>query len=119
MNHIELGQKGEEIAINYLVSKGYQVKARNFRWNRGEVDLICESQNQLKIIEVKTRVSAYFGAPYLAVNRAKQKQIIRIANYYIQENQIDKEVEFDVVSIVLNSSKMELEHIENAFYPML
>ena len=43
MNHIELGQKGEEIAVTYLVSKGYIIKARNFRWNRGEVDLICES----------------------------------------------------------------------------
>ena len=119
MNHIELGKKGEDLAVNYLISKGYRVKTRNFRWDRGEVDLICESQNRLKIIEVKTRVSTCFGEPYLAVNRAKQKQIIRVANYYIQENNIDKEVDFDVVSIVLNASKMKIEHIENAFYPML
>ncbi|MDG1147201.1 MAG: YraN family protein [Crocinitomicaceae bacterium] len=119
MNHIELGQKGEEIAVTYLVSKGYIIKARNFRWNRGEVDLICESQNRLKIVEVKTRTSNYLGEPYLAVNRSKQRQIIRVANYYIQENKIDKEVEFDVVSIVLNATKTKVEHIENAFYPML
>lgn len=119
MNHIELGQKGEEIAVNYLISKGWKVRSRNFRWKRGEVDIICENHKCLKIVEVKTRFSNYFGEPYLAVNRSKQKQIIAIANHYIQYNMLDMDVEFDVVSIILNQSKMKLEHIENAFYPTL
>jgi putative endonuclease len=119
MNHIELGQKGEDIAVNYLISKGWEIKSRNFKWRKGEIDIICEAQNRLKIIEVKTRNSNYFGEPFLAVNRAKQRQIIGVTNQYIQANEIDKEVEFDVISIILNESKMKLEHIENAFYPTL
>ncbi|MGB0914504.1 MAG: YraN family protein [Crocinitomicaceae bacterium] len=119
MDHIELGRKGEEIASNYLRTKGWEILSSNYKWNRGEVDLVCKVDSCLKIIEVKTRNSSYFGEPHNAVNRKKQKQIIQVANHYIQENSIDLEVEFDVISIVLNQTKMELEHIENAFYPML
>ncbi len=119
MDHIELGKKGEDIAARYLTSKGWKVLEQNFKWNRGELDLICKIGTLIKVVEVKTRNSNYFGEPYLAVNRKKQKQIISVANYYVQKNSIDLEVEFDVVSIVLNQSKMKLDHIENAFYPML
>ncbi|MCH2229677.1 MAG: YraN family protein [Crocinitomicaceae bacterium] len=119
MDHIALGKKGEDVAANYLTSKGWVVLERNYKWNRGELDLICSDQSSLKIVEVKTRNSNYFGEPHMAINRKKQRQIISIANQYVQQNNLDLEVEFDVISIVLSQSKMKLEHIENAFYPML
>ena len=118
MNHIELGKKGETIAANLLISKEYQILDRNYYWKNSEVDIICVKNEMLIIVEVKTRRTSAFGQPYKSVNRNKQRQIIKVTNEYIKLNDIKMEVRFDVISIVLNKGFMNLEHIENAFYPL-
>jgi len=118
MNHIELGKKGETVAANHLISKEYQILDRNYHWKNSEVDIICVKNEMLIIVEVKTRGTSAFGEPYKSVNRNKQRQIIKVTNEYIKLNDIKREVRFDVISIVLNKGFMNLEHIENAFYPL-
>jgi putative endonuclease len=117
MMHTEFGLKGEEVACNLLVSKGYQILDRNFRWSHLEIDIIAKSNDQLIFAEVKTRTTALFGEPYLAVSRAKQKQLIRAANAYIQQKKLESEVRFDVFSIIMNSKETKVDHIEEAFHP--
>lgn len=117
MNHIELGQEGENIAAKFLSNKGYQILTRNFRFKKNEIDIVCEHENQLIIVEVKTRQTAAIGEPYMAVTRNKQKQIIKVANHYVEEMNCKLEVRLDVVSIVLNQYGTKIEHIEDAFYP--
>ena len=82
MKHDELGKWGEAYALNYLLQLGYILQTKNYRFNRMEIDLIMTEGQQLVMIEVKTRHSAEFGEPWRAVNYGKQKQIIRVANYY-------------------------------------
>jgi putative endonuclease len=118
MNHIELGKKGETIAVNHLISNDYHILDRNYRWKNSELDIICVKDDMLIIVEVKTRSTSVFGEPYLSVNRSKQRQLIKVTNKYIELNGINMEVRFDVISIVLNKRSMDLEHIENAFYPL-
>lgn len=118
MTHIELGIFGEELAFNYLHSKNVRIVDRNFRFKKNEIDLIGIQNNQLIIYEVKTRETAEIGEPYKAVTRSKQKQIIAVADYYVKSKNIDLEVRFDVISIVHNSYRTAIEHIENAFFPM-
>ncbi len=117
MNHIELGQEGENIAINFLNEKGYKILTRNYRFKKNEIDIICEYDNQLIIIEVKTRQTATTGEPYKAVTKSKQRQIIKVANKYIEETNCSLEVRLDIISIVLNQYGTTIEHIEDAFYP--
>lgn len=117
MNHIELGQEGEDIAANLLVQKGYQILTRNYRFKKAEIDIVCEFDNQLIIVEVKTRQTAAIGEPYKAVTISKQRQIIKVANKYIEETKCQLEVRLDVISIVLNQYGTRIEHIEDAFYP--
>jgi len=118
MNHIELGQRGEEIAVNYLVNKGFDIIERNYKWKNSEVDIICKKNNLLIVVEVKTRNSIALGEPYLSVTRSKQKQIIKVTNRFIELNDVQEEVQFDVISIILNQHQTKIEHIENAFYPI-
>lgn len=118
MDHIELGQRGEDIAVNFLRTNGYTILDRNYRWGKGEIDVVCKKQEMLVVAEVKTRNSMALGAPYLSVTRAKQRQIIKVANHYLLEKNLDMDVRFDVISIVLNRQLMDLEHIESAFYAM-
>jgi len=118
MNHIELGKRGEEVAVNHLCTKGYEVVERNYKWKNSEVDIICKKNNLLIVVEVKTRNSLALGEPYLSVTRSKQRQIIKVTNEFIQSNNVSLDVQFDVISIILNQHQMQIEHIENAFYPI-
>jgi len=117
MNHIELGKTGEEIAFNYLLNKQYKSLNRNYRFKNAEIDLIFEFNNELIIVEVKTRNSNFFGEPYESVNRKKQTQIIKVANEYIQKFNKNMEVRFDIVSIIKNNKECKIEHIEGVFMP--
>lgn len=117
MSHDMLGKWGEAYALQYLLKLGYELKARNYKFNRMEIDLVLCHEQQLIIVEVKTRHSAELGEPWRAVNLAKQKQIIRVANYYTKSIEWPHEVRFDVVSIVHNSNHTDLSHIIDAFGP--
>ncbi len=117
MTKEELGIWGEEKATNYLLKKGYELVDRNIRFKRYEIDIVLKKRDLLVIVEVKTRNTAEIGEPWRAVTRGKQRQIIEVADNYVKANQIDKEVRFDVVSIVHNSFHTKIEHIEGAFAP--
>lgn len=119
MQHIELGQLGENLAVDHLITKNFEILDRNYRWKKSEIDIICKQNNLLIVVEVKTRQTAAYGQPYDAVTRSKQKQIIKVTNQYIEENDIDLEVRFDVISIVQNQHRTGIEHIEGAFYPLV
>jgi putative endonuclease len=119
MTQQELGIYGENLAEKYLIEKGYQILNRNFRFGKNEIDIVAEFGDKLVVFEVKTRQTAEIGEPWRAVTRAKQRQIIKVANHYILEFNVHLETQFDVVSIVHNSFRTNIEHIESAFTPGL
>ena len=118
MNNQELGAYGESLAVNHLKKEQYEILGMNYRFGRNEVDIIAMYNGYIRFIEVKTRVTAEIGEPWRAVTPAKQKQIIKVANQYVISNAIDLEVKFDVVSIVTNSYRTNVELIQDAFIPM-
>lgn len=118
MHHLALGVEGENLAVRHLEEDGYEIVERNYRWKKGELDIVCRKDGLLVIVEVKTRNSSALGQPYLAVSLAKQRQIIHVANQYVRERQVKEEVRFDIFSIVLNERRIEMEHIRDAFYPL-
>ncbi len=115
MTEQELGQLGENIAEKHLISKGFKIQARNIRYGKEELDIVAKKDDKLVVVEVKTRQTAEIGEPWRAVTRKKQKHIIRCAHNYVIDHNIDLEVRFDIVSIVHNSFRTDLEHIEDAF----
>ena len=72
-NHNELGKKGEEFAIDFLVKAGYKILEKNYRFQKAEVDIIALKGLVLAIVEVKTRSTDYFGNPQDFVNPKKIK----------------------------------------------
>lgn len=113
----EKGVNSEEIAVEHLVKNGYMVMERNWYSSHHEIDIIAVKDNVLVVIEVKSLFSNYIQEPYKAVNRNKQQMIISAANAYIRQNNVNNEVRFDVISILLSTKEPIIEHIENAFYP--
>ncbi len=116
--HNITGKKGEDMAADFLLSKGYEILETNWRFLHLEADIIAKIDKTLVIIEVKTRKSNYFGEPESFVTKQKQKNLIKAANEYIERKNLDLEVRFDIVSIVLNDNTA-VKHIEDAFYPLL
>jgi len=113
----ELGERGEAIAAEYLARKGYKIRHRNWRYGHKELDIVATHNNTLIIVEVKTRWTSYWEEPKESVRRKKQKLIIEAAEAYVQHYDINTDVQFDIVSIVLQGEKHELEHIPDAFQP--
>jgi len=118
-NHNETGKLGEDIATRYLIKKGYKVLDRNWRWNKKELDIIAIDNNLLIFIEVKTRKYGSLENPKDAVTKKKQKFIISAANAYINAKNIEKEVRLDVISVILKGEEIIIEHLEDAFQPIV
>ncbi len=115
--HNKFGKRGEDAAAEFLAGKGCKILARNVRYGHLEIDIIAEHKDMLIFVEVKSRSGTYFEQPFQAVNRTKQRKIIKAANIYIEKNDIELESRFDIISIVERNGKFEIEHIEDAFYP--
>lgn len=113
--HNVIGERGEAIALAFLQKKGYKILESNWRFQKAEIDLITEFENQLVVVEVKTRTSEEFESPKEAVTIAKQKRIVKAADAFIQERDIDLECRFDIVSVLIQGNQTSLEHTEDAF----
>ena len=115
-DHNDFGKIAEDLAVDFLVKANYKILARNFRYLKAEVDIIAEFENQIIVVEVKARHTDAFLEPQEAVNKKKIKLLISAANHYIEENNIDKEVRFDIISVLPNKQKtLEITHITDAF----
>ncbi len=114
---LALGQWGEELAVNYLVAHGWKILARNFRAPVGEIDIIARNRTSLLFVEVKTRRTTFFGTPQEAVGSRKQRQIIRTAQWYLQEHKLGHlQPRFDVIAIIATEAgRGRVEHFEHAF----
>lgn len=111
----DLGKLGEDLAVNYLIDKGYQILERNWRSGHKEIDIIALFDDILVVVEVKTRKSDFFGEPDIAVGASKQRMLIWAADAYVRYKKLHVEVRFDIISIVFTAGEPEIEHIEDAF----
>ncbi len=110
--HNKLGKKGEEQAVDFLRKNSYKILKTNLFVSHKEIDIISEKNNFLVVIEVKTRTNSEDDINNIVSNK-KRKLLIDAVNKYIEENNIDKEVRFDIIFI--NNGK--IEHIKDAFNP--
>ena len=114
--HNELGKKGEQLAVDYLISKGYTIVQRNYRFQKAEVDIIAKKEDTLAIIEVKTRSTSDFGNPQDFVKPKQIQRLVKAVDEYVNVNNLDVEVRFDIIAIVRQGKGFNIEHLENAFY---
>lgn len=118
----ELARTGENLAVDYLVTNGYNVLCRNFRVKQGEIDIIVEKNQHLIFVEVKTRSYHSIQTALDNVSYTKQKHISRVAQVYCKQNpQYDKfNTRFDVIVLLFNARNEEfsIHHFPDAFLPI-
>ena len=112
-----IGKEGEKLAHDYLVKEGYEIVETNYRFGRGEIDIIVKKDQILIFVEVKTKKFGDFGDPINWINRRKQRQIGAIAKGYLYENDITNvDCRFDVITLNYDDGAYKINHIENAFW---
>lgn len=113
----ELGAAGEQAAAQFLATKGMTIVERGYRNRIGEIDIIARDRGSLVFVEVKSRSGLGYGHPSEAVTPAKQRQILRMAECYLQQTkQWDSPCRFDVVEVLLDAAqRLTVRHIPNAF----
>lgn len=118
MTHSTLGfgKRCEQVAADFLRSKGYRIVQRNYRTPRGELDLIALDGEMLVFVEVKARSGLGFGGPHGAVDRKKRQHMIQASLFYISREKLhDRSCRFDVVLIQQSGDRpAKIDHIQNA-----
>ena len=113
MSNISIGQKGEELAQEYLVKKGYKIVDTNKRFSRFcEIDIIAKDKDTYIFCEVKTRKTTICGSPLEAITKTKYANIKKGIFFYRQENPDCKKYRIDAVAILLEP-KLEIIHLKN------
>jgi len=115
-SRIELGKRGEELALGFLENLKYKILEKNFRCKFGEIDIIALHGKTLVFVEVKTRSSPEYGSPQTGVTKRKRNQLTKVAFFYLQKNRLfNRDARFDVVAIELDAGEKRIELIRNAF----
>lgn len=115
--HNEQGKRAEELAADWLVSKGYELKEKNYRYKHAEIDLILVQEPILVFVEVKFRSGTGYGYAEEFVDYTKKKLLIKAAENYIYEIDWKKDIRFDIVGVYKNQSgQINFKHFEDAFY---
>lgn len=119
-NNVTKGRLGEELALRYLVERGYTLLARNWYHGKIELDLIFENQGVIVFVEVKLRHPDTLVEPHLVVNKAKQRKMVKAADAWLKERDQTAESRFDIVAILLEPGQPpQIDHIPGAFYAFM
>ncbi len=110
-----LGKWGEIEAIRLLRENGLEVIECNWTFLHLEIDIVAKDGNTLVVVEVKTRTTDEYGDPESFVTRAKQKKLIRAANWYLTNKKLECEVRFDVIGIVREFDSATMHYVKDAF----
>lgn len=114
--HNETGKQGEDEAARFLQAEGYELMARNFRYQHAEIDLIVKKGKLLVFVEVKTRTNLNFGNPEEFVSYTKAKLVMKAAEHYIFTHNWHFDVRFDIVAVSISGNTMRVKHVEDAFF---
>jgi putative endonuclease len=114
-SNLDIGEFGEDLAYEYLESKGFEILERNWRYGHWEIDLIAKEGQTTVFVEVKTRKSTTYGMPEEGLTKKKLKSIIAAGTEYLQKNP-NWDIRYDCISILLQGKKVkDLLHIKDIY----
>jgi putative endonuclease len=108
-----LGQQGEQLAADFLTGAGLEILGRNWRCNRGEIDIVALDGVTLVICEVKTRSGVGFGTPLESITRQKAARLRGLAVAWVQAHGLFfEEIRIDVVGVLRAASgEFTIQHV--------
>lgn len=112
-----LGNIGEDLACDLLLSMAWKMIERNFRSTHGEIDIIAKDGDDLVFVEVKSYSYRSYCKPVFSITQYKKKALIHAARTYVMLRKVrDINCRFDVIAIYKNwKGEQKTEHFKNAF----
>jgi putative endonuclease len=109
------GNRGEDLAAVFFMSKGFRIADRNWSCRAGEIDLICEREGVTHFVEVKTRKTLEYGNPEEAVTPTKLRHLRRAVESYLQSASAPPvRYQVDVLAITsVPGTPPEFHYVEN------
>lgn len=114
-NNVVVGRRGEELACEYLCKNKYSIIEVNYRSRYSEIDVVCQDNDVLVFVEVRTRTSAEAADPEESLNKRKLNKLVRNATAYAAINKYNCPLRIDAVCIVLSAGGQtkRLTHYKN------
>lgn len=103
--HNILGKEGEQMAVNWLQEKGYEILHRNWRYSYYEIDIVAKKGDKLHIVEVKARQGNWSGNPEDSVTKRKFKRLQKATDEFLFLNPGYKWIQYDILAITLHKYK--------------
>src|SRR5258707_9842749 len=97
--HNELGKEGEELAVQWLKERGYEILQLNWHYSYYEIDIIASKAGKLHVVEVKARKGNFFGHPEDSVTKRKFKRLQKAVDQYLFLNPGHKWLQYDILAI--------------------
>ena len=113
--HNDTGKKGEILAACWLSERGYQIMFKNWRYRRGEIDIIARKKDVLHFIEVKTSRTTLYGHPEERMNKRKWRSLINSSIAFLEGFNEEARFQFDIISITIESNSANYYFINDAF----
>ena len=113
----DLGRRGERLAENHLLARGYRLVERNWRCRQGEIDLVVRDGDALVFVEVKTRSSTAFGHPFEAITPVKLARLRRLAHEWCAAHPAERgRIRIDAVAVLApHGGVPAIEHLVGVF----
>jgi putative endonuclease len=101
-----IGKFGETLARNYLIKHGYKIIDTNVKLSYQELDIVTFRDDQIIFVEVKTRVSQFYGPAENAFQFTKQKRFRQGMEMYINNKKLYvEEIRADLITVDINYIK--------------
>ena len=114
--HHELGEKGEQMAADWLTQNGYQILHRNWTFGCYEIDIIATRGEFLHFVEVKARKYNPYSHPEDSVGKKKFKNLQQAADHYLYLNPGYDWIQYDILAITMHrDGKVEYFLVEDVF----
>ena len=117
MTHLDIGKQGEQIAQDFLRSKGYSIITTNWHGQYGELDIVAQDGDWLAFVEVKTRQGRNSAQALQNITPQKQERFINCVHEYLaQSEKDDLPWRIDAIAVTIYKGKSSsVEHIQDAF----
>lgn len=110
------GLRAEELAAAHVVSRGWRILERNWRFHHKEIDIVAERDGVVAFVEVKARSAEGWGHPLESITAAKRRELATAARGWVAAHGRRGECyRFDAVVVVRGRGRMTVEHFEDAW----
>jgi putative endonuclease len=121
-NRKQLGNYGENLALEAYEKAGYKLIAQQYRCSLGEIDLIVQKENVLIFVEVRTKTNQSFGTAEESITEKKKRTIRKVSQFFLHDVMYDKycdhsAVQFDVIAIYIDKKTKQawIKRYDQAF----